>query len=56
MEKCCEPIIKKLLDPQLCNELFIKATEIVDQSEMDLSDKQHFKQAAMVEKLLKKRK
>ena len=54
MEKYCEPIIKKLLDPQICNDLFKRATEIIDGSEMDLSDKQHFKQAAMVDKLLEK--
>ena len=54
MEKYCEPIIKKLLDAELCNELFIQATEVVDKSEMDLLDKQHFKQSIMVEKLLNK--
>lgn len=54
MEKYCEPIIQKLLDPQICNDLFKRATEIIDGSEMDLSDKQHFKQAAMVDKLLEK--
>ncbi|MGK7915087.1 MAG: AIPR family protein [Prochloraceae cyanobacterium] len=54
MEKYCEPIIKKLLDPQICNDLFKRATEILDESEMDLSDKQHFKQAIMVDKILDK--
>lgn len=52
MEKYCDPIIKKLLNPQRCNNLFMEAIEILDASEMDLSDKQHFKQAVMVNKLL----
>ena len=54
MEKYCEPIIQKLLDNQQCSDIFKKATDIVDRSEMDLSDKQHFKQAVMVETLLNK--
>lgn len=54
MEKYCGSIIQKLLDPQICNDLFKRATEILDESEMDLSDKQHFKQAIMVDKVLDK--
>lgn len=54
MERYCEPIVQKLLDPQACSDLFREATTILDQSEMDLSDKQHVKQLGMVDKLLEK--
>ena len=52
MEKYCNPIVQKLLDPQECNNLFIKAIEVLDASEMELSDKQHVKQKIMVDNLL----
>lgn len=52
MEKYCNPIVQKLLDPQECNNLFMKTTEVLDASEMELSDKQHVKQKVMVDNLL----
>ncbi len=53
MESYCAPIIKKLLDPQKCADLFMQTVEIVDKSSLNISDKQHYKQSSMVDDLLR---
>jgi len=54
MDEYCKPIVDKLLDSQQCNDLFSKAVEVIEMSEMNLADKQHHKQALMVDKIIEK--
>lgn len=49
----CDEIIKLLLDYDKYANLFLKAVAIIDASALDLNDKLHFKQASMVDDLVR---
>lgn len=52
MEKYCQVIIDKILNYDICLTIFSKAINVIDSSEINLSDKQHMKQASIVENIL----
>lgn len=48
----CEKIINKLLNPSVYTDLFKQAISIIEESALDVTNKQHVKQASMVDELL----
>lgn len=52
-ESYCQPILESLNDSTRSLELFEKAIDILDKADIDINNKQHFKQASITENLIK---
>jgi hypothetical protein len=52
-ESYCQPILESLNDSTTSLELFQKAIDILDKADIDINNKQHFKQASITENLIK---
>ncbi|MEL6439330.1 MAG: AIPR family protein [Cyanobacteria bacterium J06621_8] len=51
-DKYCDPIIKKLNDPEKCRKIFLTAVKIISESEAAIDDKQSLKSRAMTDQIL----
>lgn len=54
VEKYCQPILDLLNDSEKTLELFEKATEIIDESGVDIDDKQFIKSKTMTDRIIQK--
>jgi len=52
VERYCAPLIEKLNNEEKCKNIFITATQIIDNSKADIDDKQALKSKAMTEQIL----